>query len=68
MKSDKLNLSIDMVISMAIRDFALQKKISEAESRNRIMSSNAVEVLYDPKSGLWAEGPDSFLNFYQQIG
>lgn len=68
MKSDRIDLSVDLVICMAIKDLAEELHISEKEARNKIMSSKAVELLLDQKNELWAEGPDAFVKLYKEVG
>ena len=68
MKSDRLDLTIDMIICMAIKDLAAEEGISEDEARNRIMSSKAVGDLYDESNEIWSDGPDAFLRLFKEIG
>lgn len=68
MKSDRIDLSVDLVICMAIKDLAEELHISEKEARNKIMSSKAVELLLDQKNELWTEGPDAFVKLYKEVG
>ena len=68
MKSDRIDLSVDLVICMAIKDLVEELHISEKEARNKIMSSKAVELLLDQKNELWTEGPDELVRLYKEIG
>ena len=68
MKSNKIDATVDMIICMATKDLSKEDKISEDEARNKIMSSKAIEILYDESNKLWTEGPDSFLKLYREIG
>ena len=68
MKSPKIDFSIDLLICMAIKDLSAQEQISEAEARNRLLASRAVQLVYDPSNQLWTEGPDALLELYREIG
>ena len=68
MKSDRINVSVDLLICMAIKDLAEELNISEQEARDKIMSSKAVELLLDQDNKLWTEGPDAFIRLFKEIG
>ncbi|MCR5206259.1 MAG: hypothetical protein K6E47_14620 [Lachnospiraceae bacterium] len=63
--ADIMNICADMVLADAIEDLAEQESITKAEARDRLLSSNAYNCLYDFDSKLWAEGSDYFLSFYR---
>ena len=67
MMSEKMKLCADMILMDAIEDMANEEHISIAEARQRLVSSEAYDALYDPKTELWQEGPDYFRFFYKQL-
>ena len=68
MNSDRLDITIDMILCMAIKDLALKDGISEEEARDKLMSSDAVSLIYDTSNQLWTEGPDALIRLYKEIG
>lgn len=68
MTSDRIDLTIDLVICMAIKDLARELNISENEARDRIMASKAVELIFDQDNNVWTEGPDALVELYKEIG
>ena len=67
MTSDVMNLCADMVLADAIEDFAEKKQITKQEARERIIRSKAYSSLYDFETGLWKDGPDYFISFYEEM-
>ena len=67
MNPDIIKTCADMILSMAIEDFAAEEGITIAEARDRLLESKAYDCLYDPDTNLWMEGPDYFLDFYRQV-
>ena len=55
MTSERINLTVDLVICMAIKDLARELNISENEARDRIMASKAVELIFDQDNNVSAE-------------
>lgn len=68
MTSERINLTVDLVICMAIKDLARELNISENEARDRIMASKAVELIFDQDNNVWTEGPDALVDLYKEIG
>lgn len=68
MTSDRIDLTIDLIICMAIKDLARELNISENEARDRIMASKAVELIFDQDNNIWTEGPDALVELYKKIG
>lgn len=56
-----------MILVDAICDYAQRSGMPEAEVREQIIESGAYDALYDEETGLWAEGPDSFIHFFKQM-
>ena len=46
---------------------AREEHITIAEARQKLVSSEAYDALYDQKTELWQEGPDYFRYFYKQL-
>lgn len=57
----------NLILTMAIENFAHDHNIPLEEARNQILMSKACESLYNFNTRLWAEGPDYFLAFYDAI-
>lgn len=68
MTSERIDLTIDLIICMAIKDLARELNISENEARDRIMASKAVELIFDQDNNIWTEGPDALVELYKKIG
>lgn len=68
MTSDRIDITIDLVICMAIKDLAQELNISENEARDRIMASKTVELIFDQDNNIWTEGPDALVELYKEIG
>ena len=47
----------------------MQKKTgkSVSEIRNEIIESGAYDDLYDEETGLWAQGPDYFIDYFLKL-
>ena len=67
MTSEKTKTAINLVLTMAIEDYAASKNISIDESRRIVLSSKAIDILVDPETGLWKEGPDAFIELMEDI-
>ena len=69
MSSDKtiMKTCANLILTLAIENFAHEHNIPLGEARNRILMSKACESLYNFTSQLWMEGPDYFLAFYDTI-
>ena len=39
-----------------------------AEIRNDFIESGAYDALYDEETGLWTQGPDYFIDYYEHFG
>lgn len=67
MMSDANAACADMILVDAITDLALRSGLAEAEIREQIIESGAYDALYDQETGLWASGPDAFIDFFEQM-
>ncbi len=67
MMSDANAACADMILVDAITDLALRSGLVEAEIREQIIESGAYDALYDQETGLWASGPDAFIDFFEQM-
>ena len=41
--------------------------LRRSEVRAQIIESGAYDALYDEDTGLWADGPDVFIHFFEQL-
>ena len=60
-------MATDMVLIMAIEDYAKKEGITQEESRDLFLSSEAAQLLYDSSNGIWGEGPDGFMELFENI-
>lgn len=67
MMSDKMKLCADLILMDAIEDMSLKEQISLTDARQKLVSSEAYDALYDPQTELWQEGPDYFRYFYMML-
>lgn len=58
----------DLVLTDAIMDMAEADGISKAEARRKLITSKAYQVLYNLDTGVWAYGPDYFIELYKKVG
>ena len=63
---DVMSTCADMILANAIEDMADDEGISISEARQRLITSDAYQCLYDFNSRLWMEGPDYFRDFYKK--
>lgn len=65
---DALRLNtIELILTTAIDDYAKKTGQSVENVRNEVIESGAYDALYDPETGLWTQGPDYFINFFEQM-
>ena len=67
MTSDAITACMDMTFADAICDLALKSGMDESEARDAILNSGAYDALFDEETGLWASGPDAFIDFYERL-
>lgn len=66
MSYDTMNTCAAITLAAAIEDMAVESGRSIEEIRKEILESKAYECLLDFDSGLWAEGPDYFRDYYKK--
>ena len=54
----------DMILTDAIEDYSRITGQSIDSIRDAIIESGAYDALYDFDTGLWAQGPDYFIDFF----
>lgn len=57
----------DLMFTDAVETLAHRLGISTTESRSRLIESGAYAAMYDLETGLWREGPDYFIGFYESM-
>ena len=67
MNFEVMKTCADMIITAAIQDKAKRENRSIDSVRGELICSDAFEALYDFDTGLWQEGPDYFLSYYEGI-
>ncbi len=67
MSYDTMNTCAAITLAAAIEDMADESGRPIEEIRREMLESKAYECLLDFESGLWAEGPDYFRDYYKKI-
>ncbi len=67
MSDDLKTVTIELILTAAIDDYAKRTGKSVSEVRNEIIESGAYDALYDEKTGLWTQGPDYFIDYFEQL-
>lgn len=67
MKIEQKKFCADLILTDAIMDMAAEEDITWQEARGKIINSRAYTDLYDFETGLWANGPDYFRDYYSKI-
>lgn len=67
MTDDLKNITIELILTAAINDYAKRTGKTVAEIRNDFIESGAYDALYDEETGLWIQGPDYFIDYYEQL-
>ena len=67
MSYDTMNTCAAITLAAAVEDMAVESGRPIEEIRKEILESKAYECLLDFDSGLWAEGPDYFRDYYKKI-
>lgn len=67
MTDEQKEFCADLIFTDAVMDMAEDEGISKTEARRRLIESKAYDALYDFETGLWANGPDYFREFYRQL-
>ena len=60
MNLNAVEMSMDLIFADAVQDLVKKTGRPVAEVRRVAIESRAYEALYDPETGMWGEGPDSF--------
>lgn len=67
MTSDLKTITKELVLTSAIDDYAKRTGKSVSEVRNDFIESGAYDALYDEKTGLWTQGPDYFIDYFERL-
>lgn len=62
----KIN-TIELILTTAMDDYAKKAGKPLSDVRNEIIESGAYDALYDEETGLWTQGPDYFIDFFQKV-
>ena len=60
MNRNAVEMTMDLIFADAVQDLAKKTGRPISEIRKAAIESRAYEALYDPETGMWGEGPDSF--------
>ena len=64
MSNEKRVCTADMILTVAIEDYAANTNQDVASVRDQIIESGAYDALYDFDTDLWTQGPDHFISFF----
>ena len=67
MSNDLKTVTIELILTAAIDDYAKKTGKSVSEVRNEFIESGAYDALYDEETGLWTQGPDYFIDYFEQL-
>ena len=67
MSYETMNTCAAITLAAAIEDMSEESGRPVDEIRKEILESKAYECLLDFDSGLWAEGPDYFRDFFKRV-
>lgn len=67
MSIEQKKFCADLILTDAIMDMAAEEGMTWQEARGKIINSRAYMYLYDFETGLWANGPDYFRDYYSKI-
>jgi len=67
MSSDLKTITKELILTAAIEDYAKRIGKSISEVRNDIIESGAYDALYDEDTGLWTQGPDYFIDYFEKL-
>ena len=67
MSNDLKTVTIELILTAAIDDYAKKTGKSVSEVRNEVIESGAYDALYDEETGLWTQGPDYFIDYFEQL-
>lgn len=67
MSEDLKIATIELILTSAIADYAKKKGKSVSEVRDEIIESGAYDALYDEETGLYTQGPDYFISYFEQL-
>lgn len=67
MSNDLKTVTIELILTAAIDDYAKKTGKTVSEVRNEFIESGAYDALYDEETGLWTQGPDYFIDYFEQL-
>lgn len=67
MSNDLKTVTIELILTAAIDDYAKKTGKAVSEVRNEFIESGAYDALYDEETGLWTQGPDYFIDYFEQL-
>ena len=67
MSNDLKTVTIELILTAAIDDYTKKTGKAVSEVRNEFIESGAYDALYDEETGLWTQGPDYFIDYFEQL-
>ena len=62
----KIN-TIELILTAAIDDYSKRTGKSVAEVRDEFIASGAYDAIYDEETGLWTQGPDYLIDYFEKL-
>ena len=59
--------TVQLILTAAIEDYAERTGKTISEVRDEFIESGAYDALYDDETGLSSQGPDYFIDYYEQL-
>ena len=63
---EKMNYTIDLLISMAVEEIAEENRKNSKEVLQDFLSSKTGKALYDESTKLWCNGPSYIAELYME--
>ena len=67
MNKDLKVLTIQLILTNAISDYAKEKDKSISEVRDEFINTGTYDAIYDEETGLCTQGPDYLINFFEEL-
>lgn len=67
MNDDLKNITKELILTSAIDDYAKKIGKSVSDVRDEIINSRAYNDLYNEETGLWTQGPDYFIDYFERV-
>ena len=59
--------AIELILTSAIDDYSKRTGKTISEIRNELIQSGTYDAIYDEETGLWTQGPDYFIDYFEKM-